>query len=104
MADLCPKCGLPLELCVCKVLDRETESKIRVYTRKAKFDKYMTIIEGINADEIQRTTKELKQKLACGGTVRDGVIELQGEHQDAVKKTLASLGYKESNIDVSLKR
>lgn len=101
MADTCPRCGLPLELCVCKVLDRETESKIRVYSKKAKFDKYMTVIEGINQDEIERTTKELKQSLACGGTSRDGMIELQGEHKFAVKKALAKLGYKEANIDVA---
>lgn len=101
MADTCPRCGLPLELCVCKVLDRETESKIRVYAKKAKFDKMMTVIEGINQDEIDRTTKELKKALACGGTSRDGAIELQGEHKQAVKKALAKLGYKEANIDVT---
>jgi translation initiation factor 1 len=101
MADTCPRCGLPLELCVCKVLDRETESKIRVYSKKAKFDKYMTVIEGINADEIERTTKELKRALACGGTERDGMIELQGDHKLAVKKALGKLGYKEANIDIT---
>ncbi len=101
MADTCPRCGLPLELCVCKVLDRETESKIRVYSKKAKFDKMMTVVEGISPDEIDRTTKELKKSLACGGTAREGTIELQGEHKMAVKKALAKLGYKESNIDVT---
>ncbi len=101
MADMCPTCGLPLELCVCKVLDRETESKIRISAKKAKFDKIMTVVEGINPDEIERTTKELKRALACGGTSRDGTIELQGEHKFAAKKALAVLGYKESNIDVA---
>jgi translation initiation factor 1 len=102
MADMCPKCGLPLELCVCKVLDRETETKIKVFAKKAKFDKIVTVVEGIGPDEIARTTKELKQALACGGTERDGIIELQGAHKQAVKKVLARLGYKESNIDVAL--
>lgn len=102
MADMCPKCGLPLELCVCKVLDREMESKIRVYAKKAKFNKIVTVIEGIGTDEIARTTRELKQVLACGGTEREGVIELQGEHKQQVKKALAKLGYKESNIDVAV--
>ena len=64
MADICPKCGLPTELCVCNVLDRETETKIKVYTKKAKFDKYVTVVEGINPDEIDRTTKSLKRILA----------------------------------------
>lgn len=101
MADMCPTCGLPLELCVCKVLDRETEGKIRIYTKNTKFHKMVTIVDGINPDEIERTTKELKRALACGGTSRDGSIELQGEHKSATKKALAELGYKESNIDVA---
>lgn len=101
MPDMCPKCGLPLELCVCKVLDRETESKIKIYAKKAKFDKYVTVVDGINPDDIERTTKELKRKLACGGTVRGSSIELQGEHKVETKKALSQLGYKESNIDVT---
>jgi translation initiation factor 1 len=101
MADICSNCGLPLEICVCKVLDRETENKIKVYTKKAKFDKYMTIVDGISPDEIGRTARELKQRLACGGTVKDNTIELQGEHKMDAKKVLAKLGYKESNIDLA---
>ncbi len=101
MAEICPKCGLPKELCVCNILDREVETKIKVYTKKAKFDKYVTVVEGINPDEIERTTKSLKRILACGGTNKDNVIELQGEHKQATKKALASIGYKESNIDLA---
>jgi len=100
MADTCPKCGLPLELCVCKVLDRETESKIRIYTKKAKFNKLVTIVEGIDSSAIEKTTRELKRALACGGTIKDGLIELQGTHKDAAKKILTELGYKGDNIDV----
>lgn len=101
MADICPRCGLPTELCVCNVLDRETETKIKVYTKKAKFDKYVTVVEGINPDEIQRTTKSLKRILACGGTSKDNVIELQGEHKAATKKALISIGYKDTNVDTA---
>ena len=101
MADICRNCGLPLELCVCKVLDRETENKIKVYTKKAKYDKYMTVVEGISSEDIGRTARELKQRLACGGTVKEDTIELQGEHKADTKKILAKLGYKESNIDLA---
>jgi translation initiation factor 1 len=101
MADICQNCGLPLEICVCKVLDRETENKIKVYVKKSKFDKIVTVVLGIGADDVERTAKELKRALACGGTAKDGTIELQGEHKDTVKKALAKLGYKESNIDVA---
>jgi translation initiation factor 1 len=101
MAEICPKCGLPTELCVCNILDRETETKIKVFTKKAKFDKYVTIVEGINPDEIERTTKSLKRILACGGTHKDNMIELQGDHKAATKKALISIGYKGDNVDVA---
>ncbi|MCL5262585.1 MAG: stress response translation initiation inhibitor YciH [Candidatus Marsarchaeota archaeon] len=101
MTDICPKCGLPKELCVCDVLDKEVEGKIRVYLKKAKFDKIMTIVEGINPDEVEDTTKDLKRSLACGGTSKDGMIELQGNHKARVKNVLIGLGYKEGNIDIA---
>ena len=101
MTDICPKCGLPKELCVCDVLDKEVEGKIRVYLKKAKFDKIMTIVEGINPDEVEGTTKDLKRSLACGGTSKDGMIELQGNHKARVKNVLIGLGYKEGNIDIA---
>jgi len=101
MSDICPRCGLPKELCVCNILDRETETKIKVYTKKAKFDKYVTVVEGISPDEIERTTKSLKRILACGGTHKDNMIELQGEHKQATKKALISIGYKDSNVDLA---
>ncbi|MGI0141181.1 MAG: stress response translation initiation inhibitor YciH [Candidatus Micrarchaeales archaeon] len=99
MAEICPKCGLPKELCVCDVLDRETTKKIKVSKVKKKFQKYMTIVEGLTGEELERTAKALKQALACGGTHKNGVIELQGDHKDQVKKELLKLGYPESSID-----
>jgi len=101
MADICPKCGLPKEICVCDILDRETNRRIKVYTEKKKFRKFMTIVEGLTGEELDKTTKELKHALACGGTSKNGVIELQGNHKDNVKKALLSMGYQEDVIEVS---
>jgi translation initiation factor 1 len=100
MADICPKCGLPKDICVCSVLDRETESKIKVYTKKAKFNRVVTLVEGVNPDEIEKTEKNLKRILACGGTVKESIIELQGDHKDKTKKALMGMGYNEEIIDV----
>ena len=100
MPEMCPRCGLPKELCVCDILDREATKRIKVYKTKAKFSKYVTIVEGLAGDELEKTAKELKSKLACGGTYKKGVIELQGDHLDAVKKELMLLGFPESGIDV----
>ncbi len=103
MADICPKCGLPKEICVCQVLERETETKIRIYTKKAKFRKYVTVIEGIPASELEQTAKSIKRVLATGGTFKadEGIIELQGEHKLKAKAALVSIGYAETAIDVA---
>ncbi len=100
MTEICPKCGLPKELCVCDVLDKETETKIKIYRKKAKYNKVMTVVEGIAPNSLADTTKELKRLLACGGTYKDNHIELQGDHREATKKLLVNLGYKDTGIDV----
>ncbi|MEM0107226.1 MAG: stress response translation initiation inhibitor YciH [Candidatus Micrarchaeaceae archaeon] len=101
MSDICPRCGLPKEICVCSVLDKEVDNKIKVYAKKAKFHKNVTVIEGIPEKELDNASKILKRVLACGGTSKDGIIELQGVHVDLVKKVLIEkLGYNASNIDV----
>ncbi|MCL5404990.1 MAG: stress response translation initiation inhibitor YciH [Candidatus Marsarchaeota archaeon] len=101
MTDICPKCGLPKELCVCDVLNKEVESRIKVYTKKAKFDKIVTVVEGVNLSELDNTTKGLKRALACGGTTKDSLIELQGDHKTKIKRILVGMGYKDTNIDVA---
>ena len=100
MGEICPVCGLPKEICTCDQVARE-EQKIHVYEKQAKGRKYMTIIEGFDSSfDIQKLAKELKQELACGGTTRKGVIELQGQHKQKVKAALIKRGFKESQIDV----
>ena len=101
MVEICPKCGLPKDICVCDVLDKETENKIKVDTKKARFNKVVTIIEGLAQDEIESTAKSLKRTLGCGGTYDKVQIELQGNHTKDAKKALAGLGYKEQNIEIT---
>jgi translation initiation factor 1 len=100
MPEMCPKCGLPKEICVCEILDRETNRRIKVYTVKKKFRKYMTVVEGLSGEEMEKTAKELKRILACGGTYKNGMIELQGEHKDAARKALVEMGYSNESLDV----
>jgi translation initiation factor 1 len=99
--DKCPKCGMLTDLCVCEVLDKQGVSKIKIYVTKKKFRKLVTIIEGVDKAQLQQTTKELKQKLACGGTSKEGVIILQGNHKNKVKDVLKKYGYPEDSIEVS---
>lgn len=91
MSEICSKCGLPKELCVCEVIAKE-DQKIEVYVDKKKFGKPYTIIEGINEKDIniKGLAKKLKTTLACGGTIKNGKIELQGIHKQKVKEVLVN--------------
>ena len=101
MVDICPKCGLIKEICSCDILEKEETQRIRVYATKKKFKKLVTIIEGIDKAQLESTTKELKHKLACGGTSKEGVIILQGDHKRRVSEILKQLGYPQESIEVS---
>lgn len=100
MAETCTVCGLPKDLCVCEDIEKE-QQKIRVRTETKRFRKVMTIVEGIGDEKKARELgKILKRHLACGGTVKENKIELQGDHKQAVKKALIKEGYKENLIEV----
>ena len=98
MSEICPKCGLPKELCTCVVRERE-EQKITVFIEKRRFSKPITMIEGMEA-EGKDIIKQLKNKLACGGTFKNGFIELQGDHRSKITELLVKLGYDEGRIEV----
>ena len=86
MAVICKKCGLPDDLCACGELDKE-ETRIVVRLETRRFSKTTTMIEGLDpkTNDIQTMVKELKSRLACGGTAKDGFILLQGDHRITLK-------------------
>ena len=94
MSDICPKCGLPSEICVCEDIARE-QQKIIISVDKRRYGKMMTIVDGINPHEldIDSLITKLKKKCASGGTIKDGRIELQGDHRSKVKETLEGMGF-----------
>ncbi|MFH1623275.1 MAG: stress response translation initiation inhibitor YciH [Candidatus Aenigmatarchaeota archaeon] len=98
MSEICPKCGLPKELCTCGVRERE-EQKITVFIEKRRFNKPITMVEGIGA-EGKEISKQLKSKLACGGTFKNGFIELQGDHRSHITELLVKLGYDKGRIEI----
>jgi len=97
----CPKCGLPEELCVCEEMTREAQ-RIRVRSDRRKYGKMVTIVDGLGEVDTQKIAKDLRQKLACGGTVRDARIELQGDHVSKIKDILMDMGFSEEMIDLNL--
>lgn len=99
MPEVCPKCGLPKSLCVCGVIEREAQV-IRVYVEKRRYGKYVTIVEGITGN-VKEISSKLKSMLACGGTIKNGRIELQGDHQSRLREILLNLGYGEEQIQIT---
>ncbi|MCJ7429281.1 MAG: translation initiation factor [Candidatus Nanohaloarchaeota archaeon QJJ-5] len=101
MTETCPKCGLPKDICVCKSIAREGQ-KIEVSLSERSFGKKMTVIKGLDDKEVDISDLEtkLKSKLACGGTAKDGVIELQGDHTRRIEDVLVDLGFEEESIEV----
>lgn len=99
--SICEKCGLPKELCVCESIAKERQ-KIIVSLEKKKFNKNYTVISGIDSKEIdiENIAKKLKSKFACGGTNKEGKIELQGDHKNKVKDILIELGFAPETIIV----
>jgi translation initiation factor 1 len=96
--DICPKCGLPLQACVCEEIAK-TEQRIHLRTEKKKFGKINTIVSGFQDVDLKSIAKDLKQGLACGGTVKDNEIELQGNHVKKTKEILVKLGFSADTID-----
>ena len=100
MVKICSVCGLPNDLCVCQELAKESQ-KIKIKTETKKYRKKMTVIEDLDPSiNLGQLCKDLKRKLACGGTVKGNRIEIQGNHAEKVKKVLVSLNYPEDQIEI----
>jgi len=101
MTEICPNCGLPKDICACETIAKE-EEKIKVSSVQKRFGKRVTIIEGISRDvDSKGILKELKTTLACGGTIKDNVIELQGDHRKRIKDILVKMGFPGDKIEIS---
>ena len=73
-----------------KELDKDSKN-ILVYQDLKKFNKPVTIIQGLNdSDLISVISRELKKSLGTGGTYKNGLIILQGNHQNYVKQYLTN--------------
>jgi translation initiation factor 1 len=97
--EICPKCGLPKQACVCEQIVKSSQ-KIKVTTEKKRYGKIMTVVTGFESGiDVKKIAKTLKNELACGGTYKDNVIELQGDHSKKIKKILSELGFNEESID-----
>ena len=100
---ICPKCQRPESVCTCKKNRPEPrpQSKpdgiIRIRREtKGRKGKTVTTVFGFDLDDqaLKSLAKDLKQLCGTGGSVKDGVIVVQGDHRDAVKEFLEGKGYR----------
>jgi Translation initiation factor 1 (eIF-1/SUI1) and related proteins len=96
---MCSVCGLPEELCICEEVAKE-QQRITVKVNRRRYGKEVTIVEGLDPGEIDvhDLVTFLKSKFACGGTIRDGSIELQGNHLGRMKAVLIQRGFSADQI------
>jgi len=96
--EICPKCGLPTQACVCEQIVKSSQ-KIRVTTDKKRYGKIVTVVTGFDsAVDVKKIARALKNELACGGTYKNDIIELQGYHSKKIKSLLINLGFDEDSI------
>jgi translation initiation factor 1 len=95
---MCPACGKPAAQCVCKqpAASFQDDGIVRVGREtKGRKGKGVTVITGVALDDagLKELATSLKQKCGAGGTVKDGVIEIQGDHRDRLVEELQKKGF-----------
>jgi translation initiation factor 1 len=98
--NTCPTCRQPYKQCRCDQSaqpTRKSDGIVRVRReRKGHGGKTVTVLDGvIGSDaELAALAQQLKKLCGSGGTVKDGIIEIQGDHSEKVMAKLSALGYK----------
>jgi translation initiation factor 1 len=95
----CPDCRQPLAGCICKAARPVPagDGIVRVSREKhGRGGKTVTVVRGLemDADALTATGKQLRAACGCGGTAKDGVIEVQGDHVDRVIALLTQAGHR----------
>jgi translation initiation factor 1 len=94
---MCPGCGRPVAECSCGAPERPAGDGIVRVSRetKGRKGKGVTLVTGIPLDdsELKALAKVLKAKCGTGGTIKDGVIEIQGDQRDLLVPLLEAKGW-----------
>ncbi len=97
---MCPHCRRPVQLCSCTApqpLPPAGDGTVRVARQtQGRKGKAVTVVTGLplTADALAALARSLKAACGSGGTVKDGVIEVQGEHRDRIVALLLHAGWR----------
>lgn len=96
---ICPECGKPHAACICRKKSAVPAGDGIVRVRresKGRGGKTVTVITGLPLNEagIKALATDLKKRCGTGGTVKDGVVEIQGDHRELLLAELAVRGYR----------
>ena len=101
--SMCPRCGRPAAHCICRPESQvpKGDGVVRVGREtKGRKGKGVTVITGVPLGEgdLAALATRLKKRCGSGGTVKDGVIEIQGDQRDVVIAELTALGLKVKRV------
>lgn len=95
---MCPVCRKSVTACICKqsraVLNTDGVVRVNLQT-KGRGGKSVTLVKGVPLDVLALAAlgKQLRAACGSGGTVKDGVVEVQGDHVETVMAALQKQGY-----------
>jgi len=95
---MCPECRHPIQQCQCKTVSKRpaTNGVVRIGREtKGRGGKAVTLVRGVPMEdsELPNLAKKLKTLCGSGGTLKDGVIEIQGDHIEKVMLFLTTQGF-----------
>lgn len=99
LGRICPDCRQPISTCRCKqqAAAPKGDGTVRLQREtKGRKGSGVTLISGVPlaGEELKNLAKSLKQKCGSGGTIKNGVIEIQGDHREMLLQELQKSGWK----------
>ncbi|QEL56413.1 translation initiation factor Sui1 [Chromobacterium paludis] len=95
---MCPSCRQPVSQCECGKPAAPTGDGIARVSRESKGrgGKTVTVVKGVPlaGEDLAKLGKQLRARCGSGGTLKDGVLEIQGDHVETVVAELVKLGFK----------